>query len=144
VFGTQTVTVQSIRLVGEITTHPTWSSLGGGVAGTHGQPLLSTSGSLQPGNPLTFDLTSALENTLAHLVIGLSALNVPFAGGTLVPAVDALVPNLPTDALGEFHRNGNWPAGIPSGTTYYFQFWVQDPLAPFGLAGSNAVAGVTP
>lgn len=35
------------------------------------------------------------------------------------------------------------PAGVPAGLPLYFQFWVQDPLATFGLSASNGLRGVT-
>ncbi|MCB9898386.1 MAG: hypothetical protein H6825_10315 [Planctomycetes bacterium] len=37
-----------------------------------------------------------------------------------------------------------WPAGIPSGSTLYFQEAVQDAAAVYGVSLSNALLAVTP
>ena len=37
-----------------------------------------------------------------------------------------------------------WPAGLTSGATIHFQYWVQDPGGPQGFAASNAVVITVP
>ena len=76
----------------------------------------------------------------ATLVAGLSALQAPFKGGTLVPAPDVLLP-LATDAAGALGLPFTWPQGVPAGIELYVQFWVQDASASHGLAASNALRG---
>ena len=74
----------------------------------------------------------------------LSAVNLPFKGGTLVPAVDVLVAGLPTSPAGELSLSAAWPPGVPSGLTVWFQEWIVDAAGPKGFAASNGLAGTTP
>ncbi|MEO7997574.1 MAG: hypothetical protein ABI852_09020, partial [Gemmatimonadaceae bacterium] len=69
----------------------------------------------------------------ATLVFGLSQLNAPFKGGALVPQPFLLIP-LTTNASGAANLPFVFPAGVPTGIQLYFQFWVQDPGASFGLS----------
>ena len=121
-----------------------WASLAGGLAGTHGVPLLDGCGSLLAGEPLTLTLSNARENVSATLFLGLSQLNAPFKGGTLVPTPDVIVSNLPTGPLGTFALTAPWPAGLPSGFSLYFQYWLPDPAGPQNAAASNGLKGTTP
>lgn len=143
-FGTQTVTILSVRLVGQLTMHAAWFDLGAALAGTHGAPVLSPDGTLQPGSPLTLALSNALENSSATLIIGVSALNAPFKGGTLVPFPNLLIFGLPTGPAGVLVLAGTWPGGLPSNFGIYFQNWIVDPAGPSGLSATNAVEAVTP
>jgi len=121
-----------------------FADLGNGLSGTHGIPQLVGEGTLQVGDPVTLDLTNALESTTTTLVIGLSELSAPLKGGVLVPHPDVLIFGLGTDPVGELELIGTWPAGIPSGFTMYFQHWVSDPAASHAFAASNALAGTSP
>jgi hypothetical protein len=76
-------------------------------------------------------------------VVGVSPLDAPFKGGVMVPSPDLLFV-LTTDFFGASSFGGLWPAGVPSGFTTYFQWWIQDPGGPKGFAASNALAGTTP
>ena len=118
-----------------------WSSVGGGKAGPGGQPLLAGTGPLTPSSANQLALTAAKPSSTATLVTGLSALNAPFKGGTLVPQPMLLLP-LPTNASGAVTLPFVLPA-LPAGTSLWFQFWVQDAGASFGLSASNGVKGVT-
>jgi hypothetical protein len=120
-----------------------WTDLGSALAGTHGEPLLQTLGTLVPGTPFWFRLSGALENSTCGLFVGLSSINVPFKGGTLVPANDVLVV-LPTDGAGELELGTGWPPGLPSGLTVHMQGWVVDAAGPVGFSASNAVARTVP
>ena len=62
-----------------------WSDLGHALAGTNGLPHLEAEGPLLPDTSLSLVLTDGLEDTLAYLVVGYSALNAPLYGGVLVP-----------------------------------------------------------
>jgi CubicO group peptidase (beta-lactamase class C family) len=124
-----------------------WHHLGQGLDGSNGQPYLEPKGDLVAGQPFELKLERALPGAGAYLTFGLAKLNAPFKGGTLVPDVSAaaggLLP-LVTNPLGEIELSGTWPAGVPSGTTLYLQYWIQDPGGPSGFAASNAVRGTTP
>ena len=50
---------------------------------------------------------------------------------------------LATDAQGELEISGPWPSGVPAGIELVLQYWMVDPAAPFGFAGSNAVKNVS-
>ena len=127
-----------------ITVTDPWTDLGSGLAGTSGVPLLTGEGSLAQGSNNVFALTNARANSTTTLVVGLSALNLPFKGGILVPATDWLFFGLPTDASGEFSFSNNVSNSIASGTTVFMQFWVNDPVGPFGFAASNGISQTAP
>ena len=65
-------------------------------------------------------------------------IDAAFAGGTLVPSPDAILP-LTLDADGAFTTLGKWPNGIAAGNDFYFQVWILDPAGPRGLAATNAL-----
>jgi YVTN family beta-propeller protein len=121
-----------------------WTDLGSGLAGTHGVPGLSGCGSLLAGDTVSLSLTGALENTSAHLLIGVAAVNLPFKGGTLVPAPDLTLLFLPTGGAGSLELSGPLAPGLPSGFALYLQYWINDPAGPVGFAASNALRGMTP
>jgi hypothetical protein len=115
-----------------------WLQLGGGIPGALGEPVLTGTGSLTAGNPVTLAASNALPNGIGLLVLGASAVNVPVFGGTLVPSLDATVPAL-LDAAGAWSFTFPWPSGHPAGIDYWWQLGVVDPTAPFGIAASDAL-----
>jgi len=121
----------------------TWAYLGGGVTGSSGVPALDPTGYLVASSAIALSLSQAKPFSLAPLVVGLSNLSAPFKGGVLVPYPNYIFPAF-TDFFGKATFGGLWPAGVPSGFTTYFQWWIQDPAGPQGYAASNAVAGTAP
>lgn len=121
-----------------------WADLGSALAGSQGVPVLDGDGSLVANSAVSLTLQQARPNALSALVIGLSAVNAPFYGGTLVPAPQVVLAGLVTDGQGGWTLAGTWPAGVPSGAAVYFQAWIDDPAGPFGLAGSNAEVATAP
>lgn len=117
-----------------------WSNLGHGKAGSRGLPVLSGSGSLAALSSNLLDLAGAAPASIATLVVGLSAVDLPFLGGTLVPNPQVLVP-LPTSAEGGAALPFVLPVALPAATSLYFQFWIADPGAASGLSASNGVQG---
>jgi len=78
---------------------------------------------------------------------GVTANPVPLLGGTLLPAPLLALP-LPTLGTAGVPatvvlNSLTVPAGTLAGGTLYFQYWIADPMAPLGLAVSNAVVGTT-
>ncbi len=122
----------------------TWQSVGAGLAGVQGVPQLSGSGSLVAGDALTLSLTQGKPGGAAFLVVGLSQLNAPFKGGTLVPAVNALLSGLPLDGAGALALSGPWSDDIPAGTSIWMQAWIPDAAAVAGFAASAGLKAVTP
>jgi hypothetical protein len=120
-----------------------WNDRGNGLAGSSGTPVLTGSGNLLAGESLDLDLSGALPSSLSFWFVGFAALNLPFKGGTLVPAVDFLV-FLPTDPAGELAVSVPLSASLPPGTEVLFQVWQADPGGPAGFSASNAVRGLVP
>jgi hypothetical protein len=75
-------------------------------------------------------------------VIGVSQINAPFKGGTLVPQPMLLV-FLATNPVGDLNLAFLWPAGVPAGKSLLFQYWISDPGASNGVSASNGLEGVT-
>jgi len=121
---------------------PTWTDLGLGKVGSNGVPLLTGTGPLAADSLNQLDLTQAQPSAGATLVFGVSAINAPFKGGTLVPAPFALVPMVSSPG-GSLSLPFLFPAGIPAGLPLYFQFWISDPGATYSLSASNALEGLT-
>jgi hypothetical protein len=123
--------------------HAKWADLGGALAGSAGLPALSGSGTLAAGSNCALGLAGARPAAPVTGVVGLSALNAPFKGGTMVP-VPTLIVALASDATGHVTLPFTMPAGFASGASFYVQFWIQDPAGPKGLAASNGLAGTVP
>ncbi len=123
-----------------------WTDLGSPLAGTLGDPVLVGTGTLVAGNPGSLELDNANPDSLAYLFVSLTtAGGTSFKGGTLWPFPFILQATEMTDPLGSFDLPWScWPSGIPSGTTFYFQYWIADPAGPKGAAASNGVLGTTP
>jgi len=123
-----------------------FTDLGQGLAGAHGEPLLTGKGTLLPHTPLQLGLSAAREHAPAWLVAGFAQLGAPLFGGTLVPdpAAPGLVIPLVTGAAGAITLNASWPPAMPADVELFLQARVQDPAGPQGFAASNAPLGSTP
>ena len=120
-----------------------WTDLGLGLAGVAGVPLLSGSGTLEPGSDAAVHLGDAARSSQAMLVVGLERIDAAFKGGVLVPSPDVLIP-LATDAAGTLALNTIWPSGVPAGTELFLQCWIQDATNPLGWSASNALKAQSP
>lgn len=121
-----------------------WTSLGGGVPGPNGLPVLTGVGCLEAGETTEIVLVDGPPSGKSWLVLGGSEVGAPFKGGTLWPHPDVILPGLPLDASGSLTIAFTWPAGLPPGVTLTWQHWM--PPAP-GLptwAGSNGLRATTP
>jgi hypothetical protein len=122
-----------------------WTDLGFGLAGISGVPALAGTGTLEPGSPGALALTNAQPTALTNLFVSFASTPAPFKGGVLVPVPSALMLSLFTNGAGSIPLAWTaWPAGIPSASTLYFQYAIQDAAAPAGVALSNALRAVTP
>jgi hypothetical protein len=121
----------------------TWADLAHAKAGSNGVPTLSGNGTLAAGSSDSVALAHGAGNSAVTLVYGLSTLNAPFKGGTLVPQPLGFVA-LTTSAGGNATLPFVFPAGVPSGTALVFQAWVHDTGATHGLSSSNGLLGTTP
>ncbi|HEX5009551.1 MAG TPA: hypothetical protein VFY71_04045 [Planctomycetota bacterium] len=120
-----------------------WEVFGPGKVGSFGVPQLVGMGPLTAGSNGSIDLTQAPPASVVVLVVGLSPLLAPFKGGTFVPDADVLIV-LTTDATGSVSLPFTWPGGVPAGTSFYLQAWIQDSGATFGLSASNGLHAVVP
>ncbi len=120
-----------------------FASLGPGIAGTAGVPLLNGSGALKSNESVTFFTAGALPSTVTILVVGLSNISTSFKGGTLYPDPLFQIP-IPTDATGFWFVTSPWPVGFPSGFDVFYQTWVPDAGATKGFAASNGLQSTTP
>jgi hypothetical protein len=120
-----------------------WTRIGLGIGGTNGVPQLRGQGPLTGGNPVTLTVTHGKPAGTAWLVISPVAALAPFKGGTLVP-LGTIVLTLATDGAGGMSLSAPWPVGIPSGVSFYFQTWQQDPSAYFDWIGTNGLRALTP
>jgi len=121
---------------------PDWTDLGLAKAGAGAPPEQLASGTLTPDTSNMVALTGGKPSAPAVLIVGLSELNAPFKGGTLVP-VPLIVLPLATSNKGAVGLPFTLPAGVPFGTNVYFQFWIQDAAASQGYSASNALRGVS-
>jgi hypothetical protein len=120
-----------------------WTDLGFAFPGTHGLPHLECTGSLTPGSALQIDLTNAVEDEDAYLVLGFSTIYAPYKGGVLVPSFDVVL-EFDSGPLGQVLIPAHWPVGVPSGFPIVLQYWIDDDAALAGRSGSNAMMGVVP
>lgn len=141
IFGTQTVTLKSVRLAGSLSIHAAWFDLGNAKAGSAGVPSFTGAGPLSAGQPLTLTLTGAAPSVTSLLIVGLSQVNLPFYGGVMVPSVDIVIP-IPTDAAGSYALPSVWPSGVPANTSIYLQNWVLNPAGTKVDGASNALRAV--
>jgi hypothetical protein len=121
-----------------------WTDLGLGLAGVSGVPRLVGSGTLEAGSTWSVTVHDAAPSAPVAFIVGLSAINAPFKGGTFVPNPDVILSGLTTTALGNLTVSAPWPSGLPIGTSVFHQAWVTDATGPKGFAASDAQVGVTP
>jgi len=121
-----------------------FSDLGSGLAGISGIPHLAGMGTLAPGSACSLSLTSAAASKPAVLFVALASVPAPFKGGVLVANPVTFAIALATFGSGTLLLPFTWPSGLPSATSLYFQYAIQDPAGPKGVSLSNALEAVTP
>ena len=121
-----------------------FTDLGSGLAGISGIPHLAGAGTLAPGSACSLSLTAAAASKPALLFVALASVPAPFKGGLLLANPALSVITLATGASGTLLLPFTWPSGMPSGTSIYFQYAIQDAAALHGVSLSNALKAVTP
>ena len=134
------ITLDNISIA---TTGGPWTDLGRGLAGSGGVPQLYGAGTLAPGSFTAVALSNTAPAVPAFLAVGLSQVDLPLLGGTLVPSPDVVL-SLVSDDVGTVPFGAPWPAGIPSGLDVYWQYWMLDPSGPSGATASNGLVCKTP
>ena len=123
---------------------PHWTNLGGGIPGLLGIPSLYGMGGLGNGEFTAIALHGGPPLTPCFVVVGASAINLSFKGGTLVPAVDLLIPLGNTDSGGNVSGSVQWTTTVPSGATIFAQAWLPEATALKGFVASNALSVSAP
>jgi predicted outer membrane repeat protein len=123
-----------------------WTNLGHQLGGSNGEACLVGNGTLAPQSFVVLGLAHALPNGIAWVCVGFANASTPFKGGTMVPLLTppGFAKPFAITSGGSLALLSIWPAGVPSGFTFYAQEWFADPGAPKGAAASNAVAATTP
>jgi hypothetical protein len=117
--------------------------LGEGVEGFAGIPINSGTGAMEGDDAVTIRLDEARPGSLTFLIIGFDRLDLPFAGGVMVPTIDVICTiYVQPDKSAELP--GIWPDSLESGFELYFQWWTVDPFAIEGLSGSNGLMSRSP
>jgi hypothetical protein len=119
-----------------------WANLGMGKPGSSGMPALIGSGPLTPGSSDQLELSGACPICSTTLIVGLSEVNLPLRGGTLVPEPLFMLP-LSTGPNGELSLPFVWPEDMPAGMTLFFQLWIADTKSSFGVSASNGLVGLS-
>jgi len=120
-----------------------WYEFGVGLPGTTGTPTLSGTGLTVADEPVTVKLMNGLPGSVAVIFIGFSQINVPFNGGTLIPAADIILTRK-VKPTGNINFSFTWPDGFPPQSVVFWQFWVFDPAGPMGLSATNGLQSTTP
>ncbi len=124
--------------------HTTWTDLGGALPGGAGAPVLSVGGELALGQTVSVSLRNAAPGAPAWIILGLSAVNLPFKGGTLVPDPQAAIGALLTNAGGGLQVSSAMSSDLPPGTSVIMQVWLADASGPEGATASSAQMGTSP
>jgi len=143
--GAGEIYITDIDTVYKIVKDP-WQNLGGGTSGSSGLVIAQGEGPLTAGSLNPVSLQNAPPNALLLVWIALnpgpefSAL----AGGTVhaFPFSNQLL--FFADAAGQFSAATPWPAGVPSETNIWFQFFVDDPGVIWQITMSNGLLATTP
>ncbi|MGQ0552225.1 MAG: PQQ-dependent sugar dehydrogenase [Planctomycetota bacterium] len=122
-----------------------FTGLGSALAGTSGEPQLVGEGTLLGGSAGALRLSNAAPSALSYLFLSFVIGGAPFKGGVLVPVPIAATYPIGTSPTGQIDLTwASWTPGLPSNALLVFQYAIQDAGAPFGVALSNALVGVTP
>jgi hypothetical protein len=121
-----------------------WNNLGSALGGGAGEPLLSGTGPLLAGSSGALELAHATPGSVAVLAIAGTATPVPLFCGTFVAWPPVGIVALPVDSIGMTALPwSSWSAGL-SGASLLLQIGLLDPLAPCGVAFSNALRADVP
>lgn len=123
------------------------TNLGGGVVGAFNiKPTFLINGTPCPGNSVSFNMGLAKANSLAWLFFGVTELSAPFKGGILVPnaAPPGGIISLSTNFLGGAQIGTTWPAGLPTGTELFVQYWIKDNAATAGFSATDGLKMTLP
>ncbi|QDU66997.1 hypothetical protein [Engelhardtia mirabilis] len=119
-----------------------WTDLGG-ASPLNPAPSLAGVGNLEAQSEVILRAAELPATAPTWLIVGASTLNLPIAGGTLVPNPDLVLSGLSTDSFGRLDYEVTWAPGVPAGASLFVQMWSLE-LVGGGLAATNGLQGVTP
>jgi len=119
-------------------TAPFWTDVGHSLGTARRTPRLVGDGRLLPGSSLRWRLSSAEEWCVGIWVLGVTRVDAPILGGTLVPSFDVATMFV-VDGIGTAATGLPW-FPLPAGFEAWMQAAVLDPNGPQGVTFSNAVA----
>ena len=129
----------------DLTRPDPWVNLGHGFLGIY-ETQLAAWGCLDSEAPVSLRLYNGDDFGGAALVVGLSTVDVPLLGDTLVPSPDFVALGLTTGPWGDLTLEGEWfRAGeVPPGVELFFQMWSFHPTyGPFEAQATNALMVTT-
>jgi len=134
----------SVGMIAQLSPDGLWEDLGGGITGINGVPQLTGSGPLVGGTLATLDLVNAPPSALMLAWMSFAPSNIPYFGGTVftLPFNTQII--VPSSPAGTFSASTTWPIGVPSNTSVWFQFAMQDLSVVQGITISNGVKATTP
>ena len=121
-----------------------WIDVGYALAGQLGEPKLLGLGGLLPASEVDLHLTKGTPLAPVSLIIGASAIALPFAGGVLVPAPDFVCLAGTTNGVGNLLITGRWPPDVLPGSSLWMQTWMPDATVAGGYSASNALQTIAP
>jgi hypothetical protein len=123
-----------------------WDDVGGNLPFGPGlpEPSLAAQGQLVAGHSIGIALSHMQQFQPTILIVGISALDAGFKGGTLWPSPDLVIPGLVTGGSGGFSLATTWPASVPTGFSIWAQSWAPDSGVPQGFCASNGVHATAP
>ena len=110
--------------------------------GSNGKtPSLRGYGNPAAGQPVTLTARWTLPSAPGTWFIGLSAGNLPFKQGVLVPNPSGpfFVIPIAANASGVFSITANNPAAVFTGLAIWHQVWFKDAAAPAGVSATNGM-----
>jgi hypothetical protein len=120
------------------TEESTWADLGGELP-AGGPATLAATGGTEAGAALLLEASGLAPKAPAALIIGTGVANLPFKGGTLVPAPQLMLTGFAINVHGGLVLPALLPEDLPSGLTLCLQLWSPDVTGPKGFAATNAL-----
>ena len=117
---------------------PPWRDLGYGKSGTNGIPKLIGIGDLLPNKFFFLKMWNAPSNASFMLFAGKKRIDISILGGIFVPLPIFAFPSI-TNKNGVSQFKFFWPQGIPYGQAIYYQAWIMDNNASYGVSATNAL-----
>lgn len=120
-----------------------WEGLGQGLAGGEGVPVLDAAGAFVGSSTIELVVSGAEGSAPGAHVLGLSTVELPLFGGTLVPEPLVLL-GFVTDSNGGTFASVATPLAVPPGLELFAQSWILDAGGVLGWSATNAVGTSAP